>query len=117
MRVRLNCAGYSNNDGITSTRVRFDLVIVDSCLETWLLPTAQGYDNVEFVMDLASSDSLTIYWTPDDVARNCEYDSTISVTDSNWSTYDQLTVSHTAETFTTSGTSTVTGDASTSITA
>ena len=117
MRVRLNCAGYSNNDGITSTRVRFDLVIVDSCLETWLLPTAQGYDNVEFVMDLASSDSLTIYWKPDDVARNCEYDSTISVTDSNWSTYDQLTVSHTAETFTTSGTSTVTGDASTSITA
>ena len=68
-------------------------------------------------MDLASSDTLTINWTPDDQARDCEYVSSISITDSNGNAYDQLTVSHTGETFTTSGTSTVTGDASTSITA
>ena len=93
------------------------MVITDSCLSTWNLPTAQGYDNVEFLMDLASSDTLTINWTPDDQARDCEYVSSISITDSNGNAYDQLTVSHTGETFTTSGTSTVTGDASTSITA
>ena len=68
-------------------------------------------------MDLGDSDTLTIDWTPDDVARNCEYVSSISVTDSNDNAYDYLTVTHTGETFTTSGTSTVTGDASTSITA
>ena len=68
-------------------------------------------------MDLGDSDTLTITWTPDDVARNCEYVSSISVTDSNDNAYDYLTVTHTGETFTTSGTSTVTGDASTSITA
>ena len=68
-------------------------------------------------MDLGDSDTLTINWTPDNVARNCEYVSSISVTDSNDNAYDWLTITHTGETFTTSGTSTVTGDASTSITA
>ena len=89
--------------------------ITASCLSTWILPTALGYDNVEFIIDLSSSDTLTIDWTPDDQAHDCEYDSSISITDSNGNTYDLLTVSHTAETFTTSGTSTVTGDASTTI--
>ena len=63
------------------------------------------------------SDSLTIDWTPDDQARDCEYDSSISITDDSFTAYSAFTVSHTAETFTTSGTSTVTGDASTTITA
>ena len=81
------------------------------------MPSANGYDGNEFLIDLASSDSLTINWTSDDQSRSCEYTSSISITDSNGSTYDLLTVSHTAETFTTSGTSRVTGDASTTITA
>ena len=93
------------------------MVITDSCLSTWNIPTALGYDNVEFVINIASSDTLTIDWTPDDQARDCEYVSSISVTDSNDNAYDQLTITHTGETFTTDSTSTVTGDASTSITA
>ena len=64
-------------------------------------------------MDLALIDTLTINWNADTNARDCEYVSSISITDSNGNTYDLFTVTHTGETFTTSGTSTVTADAST----
>ena len=92
-------------------------MIAEHCLSTWALPTAQGYDGNEFVIDIASSDSLTINWTPDDQARDCEYTSSISITDDSGNTYTSLSVSHTGETITTSGTSQVTSPASTTITA
>ena len=66
---------------------------------------------------MGDSDTLTIDWTPDDTARNCEYVSSISITDSSDNSYDQFSVTHTGETFSTSGTSTITAGASTSITA
>ena len=76
-------------------------MIAEHCLSTWALPTAQGYDGNEFVIDLATSDSLTINWTPDDQARECGYSSSISITDDSGNDYNSFSLSHNGETITT----------------
>lgn len=87
------------------------------CVDTWNLPTADSYDDVAFIFDIISSSSLTITWNADTNSRNCEYDSSVQITDDANNLYDLFTVVHNKETFTTSGTSTVSADATTDITA
>jgi hypothetical protein len=55
-----------NGDGKNYFQICFDVNIAAHCLSTWALPTAYGYDGSEFVIDIASSSTLTIDWTPDD---------------------------------------------------
>ena len=118
MTMRFRCdTDETDQEDVTYKDFTFDIVISAGCLSTWNLPTADSYNDSEFIIDIATSSSLTITWTADTNTRNCEYDSSISIIDDTATAYNSFTVVHNKETFSTSGTSTVSADATTALTA
>ena len=69
------------------------------CVSSWSPPTPASYDDVAYVLDIASQSSITITWTADTNQRDCEYDSSVVVQTSDYSSYDSFAVEHTEETF------------------
>ena len=115
--IQLTNAVVYDSTKVTSDYSPLIHLELGGCVNTWSLPTADSYDDTAFVLDIISSSSFTITWTSDTNSRDCEFDSSIQITDDANNLYDYLTVVHKKETFTTSGTSTVSADATTVITA
>ena len=93
----------ANIEGVSYTEreftVNFEEVLDDSCLSTWTSPTADSYDDVAFVLDIATQTSITITWTADTNQRDCEYQSNVVVQTSDYTSDDRFSVVHNAETF------------------